>query len=165
METFVTLRPHRQLSALHYQVGHKFQVEESLLETTVLIVGDDLTEDSLDFNRVGAANSEERRHTSLTISSNELSSGCCRIISTNRSFAVVIFASSSPARKSGEPALGQVIKDVLEVLLQLIEGFSLGHVIGKLFDVAQPHIVVLPIDAADRFHGFIVPQPVERFNV
>ena len=66
-------------------------------------------------------------------------------------------------RIGNDPA-GQILVYVLEVFLQLLKRFSLGSVIWIVFQVAEPHVIILPIDVADCFHICILPQRRGPFN-
>ena len=64
----------------------------------------------------------------------------------------------------GNLAPGEVIVDILQVLLKFLQGFALGHIVRELLYVPQPHVFILPVYVSHCFHGPILPPSVVRFN-
>ena len=65
---------------------------------------------------------------------------------------------------SRDLALGEVSIDVLQVLLKFLQAFSLRHIVRKLLDVAQPHLLILPVYVSHGFHVAMLAPPIVRFN-
>jgi hypothetical protein len=45
---------------------------------------------------------------------------------------------------------------VAQVALQILEGLSLGEVVGELFEIADPEGHVLPVHKSQRVHGLMI---------
>src|ERR1051326_2508951 len=71
-------------------------------------------------------------------------SGSVRSASSNRELCHLAYAGYFAAR--------QIPVEITKILLQLGHRFALRHVVGKLFQVAEPHLAVLPVDVPCRTH-------------
>lgn len=58
-----------------------------------------------------------------------------------------------------------VLKDIPEILAKFLKSFSLSHIVGIVFEISKPRVVVFPIDVSDRLHVYTVPNSVSRFNI
>jgi len=58
---------------------------------------------------------------------------------------------------SRNPSTGQFLVEIPEILLEFFNGLTLSHVVGILLQVSQPHILILPVDVANRLHCFSIP--------
>ncbi len=65
---------------------------------------------------------------------------------------------------AGNLACRQVFVDVLEVCLKLLQRLSLRQVVGKLLNVSEPRLTVLPIHISRRLHAATLLPAVARFN-
>ena len=48
---------------------------------------------------------------------------------------------------------GQIRVQVAQMLLQILQGFALGHVIGVLLEITEPKLAILPVDIPKTFHA------------
>src|SRR5258707_1352711 len=58
---------------------------------------------------------------------------------------------SDPA-DSGDLAAGEVEVEVPEMIHEVVEGFPLGPVVGVFREIAEPGVVLLPVDVFHRLH-------------
>jgi hypothetical protein len=56
------------------------------------------------------------------------------------------------AADCGDHPAGEISVEIKEMFLKVIEAGALGHVIGKLVQVAEAEIAVLPISESDGLH-------------
>ena len=45
--------------------------------------------------------------------------------------------------------VGKISINILQILLKFLDGLTLGHVVMVIFEIAQPHILIVPINVSD----------------
>jgi len=52
-----------------------------------------------------------------------------------------------------EPQLLKFVIQIGQMLFDIFEGGPLGHILRKLVQVSQPHLLVLPVSESDGWHA------------
>jgi len=65
---------------------------------------------------------------------------------------------SATRQNPREFSANQIFVQIPKAVLKVFQRFSLGQVVGELFEIAKPHAMVLPMDIASDAHASIVQR-------
>ena len=66
---------------------------------------------------------------------------------------------------AGNVPAGEIRVDIPQVLLKLFYGPALSYVVGIVLKIPQPHILILPVNISNHFHGRIVRLYASDYNL
>lgn len=56
----------------------------------------------------------------------------------------------------GNSSAGKILIEILQVLLQILQRFTLGGVVGELFKITKPMTPIFPINVFSAFHTWSI---------